>query len=527
MEIPLSPNYDIGHSDPSSNMSSVRVKRPRSYSTISTEQPTLRRQPLSGLFSTPNTPAPPPAASPVLDENTLPRRPRARSRVQDSLIQHRASLAGFPGVPDSNPGSPAPPSSHIPNSHLPAYLRNEQQSRVTLHGGDLNVEMPGRPSSERAPSIVGAAVDRASVQFTDDDDPFNDRHHEENVVEVLEVIDPQVYTVANLANFANSVLVPPMGFSRKPVVVLSPRAPDPERASRYQDELDQHVDDILSKKDKMSRVLQGLWSFLKTRLYSHLRFCVVFWGAAIVFFLAKIINLHNDYTQGFWVEVSSQVVNGLFTVTGIGLIPYRTLDTYRVMRIWHYKLLTRKLRKKAGLPPLLDEDDLPDPMYDPNYRQQKELHRQQRKFHYSQSWYRPHGTTTHRAFPLRFAILICLLNDLNSVFQVNQLTGILIPLGFLSGMGAAVVIWKGGQKTRRTKEVAARLRAALDASSPDVLEKVASTTELPPSLSSTRHNEKQGIQRAPGIHIEPPIPERTDSVLIEEEMTVPTKEQVH
>ena len=36
----------------------------------------------------------------------------------------------------------------------------------------------------------------------------------------------------------------------------------------------------------------------------------VFWGAAIVIFLAKIINFHNANTQGFWVEVSSQVETG-------------------------------------------------------------------------------------------------------------------------------------------------------------------------------------------------------------------------
>jgi hypothetical protein len=72
----------------------------------------------------------------------------------------------------------------------------------------------------------------------------------------------------------------------------------------------------------------------------------VFWGAAIVIFLAKIINFHNANTQGFWVEVSSQVETGmctgsakglflkypnigLFTLTSIGLIPSRVLDTYR------------------------------------------------------------------------------------------------------------------------------------------------------------------------------------------------------
>lgn len=37
---------------------------------------------------------------------------------------------------------------------------------------------------------------------------------------------------------------------------------------------------------------------------------LVFWGAAIVVFLARIINFHNDDLQGFWVEVSSQVENG-------------------------------------------------------------------------------------------------------------------------------------------------------------------------------------------------------------------------
>lgn len=74
---------------------------------------------------------------------------------------------------------------------------------------------------------------------------------------------------------------------------------------------------------------------------------LVFWGAAIVIFLVKIINFHNANTQGFWVEISSQVetgklslylpmrcssctiAKGLFTLTSIGLIPSRALDTYR------------------------------------------------------------------------------------------------------------------------------------------------------------------------------------------------------
>lgn len=40
-------------------------------------------------------------------------------------------------------------------------------------------------------------------------------------------------------------------------------------------------------------------------------------------------------------------------------------------------------------------------------------------------------------------------------------TGILIPASFLCGIAAAGLIWRGGQKTKRTKEVEERLRQAL------------------------------------------------------------------
>lgn len=50
---------------------------------------------------------------------------------------------------------------------------------------------------------------------------------------------------------------------------------------------------------------------LSFHLYWLLTSCLVaFWGAAIVLFLAKMINLHNKDRQDFWVEISSQVENG-------------------------------------------------------------------------------------------------------------------------------------------------------------------------------------------------------------------------
>jgi hypothetical protein len=97
-------------------------------------------------------------------------------------------------------------------------------------------------------------------------------------------------------------------------------------------------------------------------------------------------------------------IPGLFTVTSIGLIPSRVLDTYSkpeyltdqsapsltpstgIFKIWLYKKKTQRLREKAGLPQLFDEDDLPDPFYDPNYVhvltkvEQKDLHRRESEF---------------------------------------------------------------------------------------------------------------------------------------------------
>ena len=98
--------------------------------------------------------------------------------------------------------------------------------------------------------------------------------------------------------------------------------------------LDQHVRQVLhaSKRDRIKKGLKGLWVFLKTPMgfivgiYGVL---VVFWGAALVIILAGWIPMPNKWWQDRWVEICSQIVNGLFTITGVGLIPWRVQDTYR------------------------------------------------------------------------------------------------------------------------------------------------------------------------------------------------------
>ncbi|CAA7259857.1 unnamed protein product [Cyclocybe aegerita] len=414
---------------------------------------------------------------------------RRRSSTTTSLIHAHCTrsprLSQFRNSQLGEEDSPLSPLRSSPDGISPSQPYPGVGEMLTIGGQQADI----RIASSGEPGLVESSINLPHPADARSEEHYFSDHHHDDVVEHLDVIDSQVGAFASLTNAANSIVIPPSSwYSRRPVVVLPtvPRRSDGgEDSEQFEDSLDRHVDDVLKRPSKVRRTLMGVWSFLKTPMgiiTGIYGFLVVFWGAAIVIFLAKIIDFHNANTQGFWVEVSSQVETGLFTVTSIGLIPYRVLDTYRIWKIWRYKRKTMKLREKAGLPQLFDVDDLPDPVYDPNYvhvlteEEQRDLHRQQRKFQYSQTWYRAHGTETHRAFPISMALWICFLNDGNSIFQIflcgtmwgmNRFqrpawtTGLLIPASFLCGIGAAVVIWRGGERTKRVEEVKERLRAAL------------------------------------------------------------------
>lgn len=387
----------------------------------------------------------------------------------------------------------------------------------------------------------------------------------DDVVGLLDCVDPEVGTVNHLQNMTNAIMFPPIPglYSRRPNVCLSnaddedvvptlPSQPRPAKESKLrlkgrhraesapvsirpplasqgsdsddaegrtsieeagiakveldaddklathveQDmthELDAHMRKVLlrrKRKDKLKSALRGLWAYLKTPMgivTAIYGFLVAFWGAAIVLFLLGWIPTSSKHAQDKWVEISSQVTNGLFTVTGVGLIPWRAIDTYRMSRIWMLRSRVRKRRAKLGLPEIKDWNDLPDPATVPGYinvlsdKEQAELEHQQSAFQASQTWYRPHATPTHTAFPMAWALWNTILMDLNSFFQcllcgcmwgMNYhvrppwTTGSLIPLSFLCGIGAAILIWQGGVRTKKTKEVEGKLSKALGVDEP-------------------------------------------------------------
>ncbi|CAD6568158.1 MAG: hypothetical protein TREMPRED_004307 [Tremellales sp. Tagirdzhanova-0007] len=253
-------------------------------------------------------------------------------------------------------------------------------------------------------------------------------------------------------------------------------------------ELDAHVKDVLkkdSKWEKTKRIGRGVWTFVKTPMGAFTAvygFLVAFWGAAIVLFLLGWIKTGSKNEKNIWVEISSQVENGLFTLTGVGLIPWRVRDTYRMVIIWRRKRLITKLRVARGLAPIEDPNDLPDPKEAADYvsvlsdEYVEQLRYQQEQFAKSQTWYRPHATETHRAFPIEWALWNTILMDGNSFFQcilcgcmwgLNRhtrpawTTGTLIPCSFLCGIGAAVLIWQGSVRTKKFSKIEEELRAAL------------------------------------------------------------------
>ena len=84
---------------------------------------------------------------------------------------------------------------------------------------------------------------------------------------------------------------PPIGYSRKPVIFL-PRVPvsedSHERRSVHEDDLDRHVEEVLSKRARIRRTMRGVWTFVKTRK------CLVDTGKSI---LTKTLLSHGRKYQ--------------------------------------------------------------------------------------------------------------------------------------------------------------------------------------------------------------------------------------
>ena len=148
--------------------------------------------------------------------------------------------------------------------------------------------------------------------------------------------------------------------------------------------------------------------------------------------------------------------------------------------IYHYHRKTWKLRKQLQMSKLRDKNDLPtDPELEAardevsvlSEADQAVLVHHQNKFAKSHTFYRPHETKTHYAFPQSFLIAIVLLLDLHSCLQISlgvttwgisedhrnkAITPTILSLSITVNITAGILISIGGRKTRK-KEVVERM----------------------------------------------------------------------
>lgn len=176
--------------------------------------------------------------------------------------------------------------------------------------------------------------------------------------------------------------------------------------------------------------------------------------------------------------------------------------------IAYYHRLTWRLRRKQDLPKLKNPNDLPEAPLEDVIRsaakenevdiemaardvmtnnkeaeysvltpeQQKKLTHHSNKFSKSHTFYKPHETTTHHAFPVRLLIAVVILLDFHSIFQITlgactwgidyrvrptALTTTILCLSISCNIASGIVIMVGDRMTRKKEVIEKMLRQQL------------------------------------------------------------------
>ncbi len=268
--------------------------------------------------------------------------------------------------------------------------------------------------------------------------------------------------------------------------------------------LDDHVRHMMhSKRSKFKQRMVAFGKYVQKPLglfvfiYATL---ITLFGLAWVLFLIGWIYAGDR--KDYLTNIIDNVLVALFAVMGDGLAPFRIVDTYHMIFIAHYHHKSWRLRRERALPKLHDRNDLPaqrEKEADPeaakpedaefsvlNHKQQQKLIHHQAKFSKSHSFYKPHETGTHFAFPLPLLVAIVCLLDCHSLFQIalgtctwaidyhtrpQALTATILCCSITCNITAGILISVGDRKTRK-KDVALRMqRQALTQTAIEKVEK--------------------------------------------------------
>ncbi|KAK6501174.1 hypothetical protein TWF481_009021 [Arthrobotrys musiformis] len=476
-----------------------------------------------------------------------------------------------PKIPFESTGPPVPPKDPLDDTPIPTPAPAQRPAPASRFSSTFSVA--------GARSLLGMRqrmedVDRM-MQPPPRPPPQPRREYNQDVVDLLDVIDPEVSTLSTLTNVQNSLFIPNLGsfINRHPTYDLSavgggrgsrrgsraeqptpsimeglrippeteetvpgdgegPISPALERQrshalsitsnltdSHYavlphgvtiddwtEEEramLDDHVRHLLhSKREKFKRGWRGFKQYVKRPLglfvtiYATL---ITLFGLAWVLFLIGWIYVGEK--QLYVINVIDNVLVALFAIVGDGLAPFRVVDTYHMIFIAHYHFLTWKLRRKRKLPELQDHNDLPTRQFvsmevdrasvirdleasweerdeSPvlNEKQQERFEHHSMKFAKSHTYYRPHETRTHFAFPVKLLITVTILLDFHSMFQITlgavtwgisyhhrpaALTASILSCSIACNIAAGITISIGDRMTRKKRIIEQEFRQGL------------------------------------------------------------------
>ncbi|CAD0106471.1 unnamed protein product [Aureobasidium uvarum] len=466
---------------------------------------------------------------------------RRRSSSEPQRPPWAAANANNPNTLSLPRGTTRPTSTHMPrleeetgrpSTTIPPDVDIEQFAAT---GHPATFEEPMRPGLWKRASVAALQPFRRQPHPEDNDLEATPRRrprrrtwaneYDSDLVDILDVVDPEVATLATLTNVQNSLFIPDLGsfLNRRPTYNLTREPtffrdhPPPARApsvkppsimtqnrietdaadvedrpgmdrtftiaSHLSDtedhyavlphglslegwslaekqELNDHVRHMLhSRRAAFKRGMKGFGQYVRRPLglfvtvYATL---VTLFGLAWVLFLIGWINVGGR--QSYIINIIDNVLVALFAIIGDGLAPFRAVDTYHMIYIAHYHHLTWSLRKKRNLPKLKNENDLPvQPGIDADVEtgstaeatsvnetasalnadvksdrsmskddeesvlteeQQRKLKHHEDKFSKSHTFYKPHETETHHAFPLRLLVAVVVLLDCHSLLQI-------------------------------------------------------------------------------------------------------------
>lgn len=247
--------------------------------------------------------------------------------------------------------------------------------------------------------------------------------------------------------------------------------------------------DTRKRLDSLSLYTQFSLQHLDLRGSFSLSVCLTLWELGDP--LTNILGWINvGGKQLYVINVIDYVLVALFAIMGDGLAPFRAVDTYHMIFVARYAHLTWGIRRQRALPRLRNKNDLPlrremdvdvefgetpkDEEFEfsvLNRLQQHRLVHHQTKLARSHTFYKPHETMTHYAFPFRLLIAIVVILDCHSLLQIAlgsltwgihytdrpfALTTVILCCSITCNITGGVLIMIGDRRTRK-KDVVERL----------------------------------------------------------------------